>query len=57
MKLSTSVRRTKETAKSSKIGTIGLEIEAREEDYTPANAKSIISLLRAFHVYTQILVF
>ena len=45
MKLSTSVRRTKETAKSLKIGTSGQEIEAKESDYTIADAKSIISLL------------
>ena len=57
MKLSTSVRRTREAAKSLKIGTSGLEIEAKEEDCTTADAKGIIPLLRAFHVYTQILVF
>ena len=52
MKLSTSVRRTREAAKSLKIGTNGLEIEAKEEDCTIADAKGIIPLLRAFHVYT-----
>lgn len=52
MKLSTSVRRTREAAKSLKIGTSGLEIEAKEEDCTTADAKGIIPLLRAFHVYT-----
>ena len=57
MKLSTSVRRTREAAKSLKIGTNGLEIEAKEEDCTIADVKGIIPLLRAFHVYTQILVF
>ena len=57
MKLSTSVRRTREAAKSLKIGNNGLEIEAKEEDCTTADAKGIIPLLRAFHVYTQILVF
>ena len=57
MKLSTSVRRTKEAAKSLMIGTSGLEIEAKEEDCTTADAKGIIPLLRAFHVYTQILIF
>ena len=57
MKLSTSVRRTREAAKSLKIGTSGLEIEAKEEDCTTADAKGIIPLLRAFHVYTQILIF
>ena len=45
MKLSTSVRSTREAAKSFKIGTNGLEIEAREEDCTPADAKGIIPLL------------
>lgn len=57
MKLSTSARRTREAAKSLKIGTKGLEIEATEEDCTTADAKGSIPLLRAFHVYTQILVF
>lgn len=57
MKLSTSVKHTKEAAKSLKIGTNGLEIEAKEEDCITINAKDIILLLRAFHMYTQILVF
>ncbi len=57
MKLSTSVRRTREAAKSLKIGTTGLEIEAREDDCTTADAKGIIPLLWDFHVYKQILVF
>ena len=57
MKLSTSVRRTREAAKGLKIGTNGLETEAKEEDCTTADAKGIIVLLRAFHVYTQILIF
>ena len=57
MKLSTSVRHTREAAKSLKIGTSGLEIEAKEEDCTTADGKGIIPLLQAFHVYTQILVF
>ena len=57
MKLSTSVRRTREAAKSLKIGTNGLEIEAKEEDCTTADAKGIIPLLQVFHVYTRILVF
>ena len=50
--LSTIVRRTREAAKSLKIGSNGLEIEAKEEDCTIADAKGIIPLLRAFHVYT-----
>ena len=45
MKLSTSVRRTRESAKSFKIGTNSLEIEAKEKDYTMANKKGIIPLL------------
>ena len=45
MKLSMSVMRTREAAKSLKIGTNGLEIEAKEKNYTTADAKSIISLL------------
>lgn len=57
MKLSTSVRPTRKAAKSLKIGTHGWEIETKEEDYTTVNAKVIIPLLRAFHVYIQIVVF
>lgn len=57
MKLNTSIRRTREAAKSLKIGTNGLETEAKEEDCTTANTKDIIPLLWVFHVYTQILVF
>lgn len=57
MKLSTSVRRTRKAAKSLKISTSGLEIEAKEEDCTTADTKEIIPLLRAFHVYTQIFIF
>lgn len=49
MKLGTSVRRTGKAAKRLKIGTRGLEIEAKEEDCITADAKSI-PLLRASHV-------
>ena len=45
MKLSTSVRRTREAAKNLKIGTSGLEIDAKEEDCITADAKGIIPLL------------
>ena len=45
MKLSSSVRRTREVAKSLKIGTSSLEIEAKEEDCTNTDTKSIIPLL------------
>ena len=57
MKLSTNVRRIRKAAKSLKIDTSSLEIEAKEEDCTIADAKGIILLLQAFHVYTQILIF
>ena len=57
MKLSTSVRRIREAAKSLRIGTSGLEIEAKEENCTTADAKGIIPLLWAFHIYLQILIF
>ena len=56
MKLSTSIRHTREAAKSLKTGTSGLEVEAKEEDCTTMDAKGIIPLLRAFYVYTQILI-
>ena len=57
MKLSTHVRCTRKTAISLKIGTNGLKIEAMKEDYTTADVKGIISLLQAFHIYIQILIF
>ena len=57
MKFSTSVRYTREAAKNLKIVTSGLKIEAKEEDYTIADVKSIILLLWAFYVYTQIFIF
>ena len=57
MKLSTSVRHTIEVAKGLKISSNGLEIETKEENCTTADTKGIIPLLRAFHIYTQILVF
>lgn len=57
MKFSTSVRRTRKAAKSLKINTNGLEIEAKEEDSTTVDAKDIIPLFQAFYVYIQILVF
>lgn len=52
--LSKSVRRTREGAKNFKICMSGLQTEANEEDCTTADTKSIILLLRAFHLYTQI---
>ncbi len=57
MKLSASVRCIREAAKSLKIGASSLEIEAKEEDCITADAKDIILLLRAFHVYTQIRIY
>ena len=45
MKLSTSVRRIREVAKSLKIDTNGLEIEAKEENCTIVDVKGIIPLL------------
>ena len=57
IKLSTSVKYTREAAKSLKISTNKLEIETKEEDYTTADAKGIILLLQAFHIYAQIFIF
>lgn len=45
MKLNISVRRTREAPKSLKIGTNRLEIEAKKEDCTTADANGIIPLL------------
>lgn len=45
MKLITNVRCSRETAKNLKIATNGLEIKAKEDDCTIAEANSIISLL------------
>ncbi len=57
MKLSRVVRQSRKAAKSSKIGTNGLEIEAKEEDGTNTDVKDIILSLRVFHIYMQIFVF
>lgn len=57
MKLYTSIRRTKESAKILKIDTNNLKIKAKKKDYTIMVAKSIIFLLQSFYVYMQILVF
>lgn len=57
IKLSTSVRRTKEAAKSLKMGTHSLDIKVKEEHCIIADAKGIIPLFQTFHMYTQILVF
>ena len=57
IKLCTSVTHAKEVAKSRRIVTRGLEIEAKEEDYTTANAKSIILFLQAFHLFAKIIIF
>ena len=57
MKFSTSIRRTRKTAKSLKIDINGLKIQAKEEDCFTADAKNIIFFLQVFHVYTQIFVF
>lgn len=51
MKLSISMRRIRETAKSLKISTNGLEIEVKEEDCTIVDVKDIIPLLQAYHMY------
>ena len=45
MKFNTRVKRTRKVAKSLKIGTNGMEIEAKEEDCTIADAKGIIPLV------------
>ena len=42
MKLNTNVRRTRKAAKSFKIGTNGLKVQAKEEDCTTTDAKDII---------------
>ena len=57
MKLSTSIRRIREVAKTLKIGTSSLKTKAKDEDCATANAKCIILLLRAFYLYAQILFF
>ena len=57
MKLSTSIKRIKKVAKSLKISISGLEIKAKEDNYTTPDAKSIILLFCVFHIYTQILIF
>lgn len=51
MKLSISIRYTREAGKSLKTDTSGPEIEAKEEDCTTADVKEIILLLQAFYIY------
>lgn len=48
MKLSTSVRRTREATKSLKIGTSGLEIETKEMDCTTADARVLFHSFEHF---------
>ena len=44
MNLSTSIRCTREVAKSLKVGTSGLEIEDKEEGFTTAGAGSLLNI-------------
>ena len=48
MKLSTSIRCAKEAAKSLKIGTSGLEIEAKEVDCTPRTLRVLFHFSKHF---------
>lgn len=48
IKLNTSIRYSREVTKSLKIGTNGLEIKAKEKDYTTADAKNINFFLELF---------
>lgn len=57
MKLSTCIRRIREVAKSLKIDTNNLEIEAKEKDCISVDPNNIILLFQAFYIYTQIFVF
>ena len=57
MKFCTSVTKTKQTIKNSKLGTNGLEIEAKRKNYTTLDAKRISNLFCSFLIYTQIVIF
>lgn len=57
MKFNINIRRIKKLAKSLKISTSKLEIKAKKEDYTIADAKGIILLLQTFFIYAKILIF
>ena len=57
MKLSSSLKNTREATKWLKIDTSSLEVETKEKDCTALHAKSIIFFFLAFYVYTQIFVF
>lgn len=57
MKLCTNIRRIEKAARSLKIDINDLKIQAKEEDYTTADAKSILSFLQIFHLYKKILIF
>ena len=52
IKLSLSIRSTREAAKNLKIDTNSLEIETKKEDCIVADTKSIVPLLQAFYIYT-----
>lgn len=56
MMLNTTIKRPKRMAESSKIGLRTLEMKAKEEDFTNANAKGILFFFQVFHIYTKIFV-
>lgn len=57
IKLSVSIRQIRDVIKSFKIGTDGLKIEAKENNYITSETKNIIDLLQVFYIYIQILTF
>lgn len=57
IKLNISVKCIEKATKSLKIGISDLEIETKEENCNMADAKYIVLLLLAFHVYMPIPVF
>lgn len=57
IKLNISIKQIKKATKSLKIGSNGLKIEAKEEDCIITDAKGIIFLHQAFHIYMQTFVF
>lgn len=57
IKVSISIKHTKEATKNLKIDIINIEIKVKKENYTILDARYIIPLLQTFYVYIQIHIF
>lgn len=57
IKLSTSIRQTIKLIKNLKICINGQKIEAKEENYTIIDTKTIILFFQIFYIFIQIFIF